>query len=147
MKIQETLNISVNQFSAHILKSIQYDLKEYGKLSVDLDHIRKGLKYKKQMSTKMKQTDNVDVEITKLDMDPFIYEVTFDSTQGKTVMSYSAKAIADNKCEVIYLEEFIGKNTMNKLNHKLMSVFYTGRSKKKVHYLLKAIEEYVLKGE
>lgn len=146
MKVSEELNISASQFFDHILATIQYELKEYEKKSVDKEHIKQGLTYTKDMKTKMNQTDHVKVEITKL-VAPTEYEATFDSSQGKTVMNYSVEIIDDTHCIVDYEETFIGKDTAKKLNHKLMSVFYGGKSKKRIHYLLKAIEEHILKGE
>ncbi|SJZ38522.1 DUF3284 domain-containing protein [Anaerorhabdus furcosa] len=147
MQIQQQLKISANQFSQHILNSIQYELKEYGQVNVDKDHIRAGITYKKPLTTQMKQTDHVTVEITKLEKSPFEYEATFDSTQGRNTIRYSAKDLNENECLVTYEEDFVGKDTMKKLNHKLMRVFYKGRSKRRIHYLLNAIEDHVLKGE
>lgn len=146
MQLQQQLKINADQFSKHILDSIQYELKEYGQVNVDHDHIRAGLTYKKPLTTQMKQTDHVTVEITKFNKDPFEYEATFDSTQGKTTISYKANN-CDGGCVVTYEEGFVGKDTAKKLNHKLMSTFYKRRSKRKIHYLLNAIEEHVLKGE
>lgn len=146
MKVTKQLNISQDQFFDHIIATIQYELLTYAKKNLIKEHIRQGLTYKKAMTTKMNQVDQVQVTITKLHK-PTEYEATFDSNQGKTIMSYRVDAIDDTHCIVDYEEVFIGKDTMKKLNHKLMSVFYNRRSNKRINYLLLAIEEHILKGE
>lgn len=141
MIAKKTLNISAENFFAKIEKSIIYDIKNA--TGNDIEHIENGFKYSKILNTKLSKASNVDVQILEYTY-PLKYKVSFKTGKSISTIEYSALNINDNQCEITYIEDIKYFKKAHDLNFKLVSKFYSVRSKKKILMLLANIEQSVL---
>ncbi|MFV0380051.1 MAG: DUF3284 domain-containing protein [Anaerorhabdus sp.] len=141
MKVVEILEVSVEELYKVILESLVNEIKEVHP-RIKEDKIVEGYKYKKKMVGKLKQSSECSVKIKKL-VENKEYLVHIDSDRGLTTVNYILEEV-EHGVRVIYEEDFISKEKINNLNHKLMMFFYKRSSAKKMRKKLFDIEKYII---
>lgn len=141
VEVSEKLYVDAKDFFDSIAQSVAYDISEATGKSVLPEHIKKGLKYTKEMKNKVKRKGNVKIKITKWNP-PYSYSAEFGSINGTNTLSYEIKQIDPGVIGVNYMEDFIGTSKSKDLNFKLVSVFYKRKAKKRAIRLLRALEKY-----
>lgn len=141
MIIKKTINISAENFFSSIEKSIIYDIKNTTGKSIK--NIENGFTYSKVLNTKLAKASDTQVEILEYTY-PHRYRVSFKTSKSLSTIEYLAININDNQCEITYSESIEYFRKVDDWNFKLVSKFYSVKSKKKILMLLANIEQSVL---
>lgn len=141
VEVKEMLYIDAEDFFKYIAESVAYDIREATGKKMRINQLKKGFSYHKVMRNKAKRKGDVQVTITAFDT-PHIYQAEFKSATGINVISYEIEELKKGQIGVTYKEDYKGISKSINLNFKLMSLFYSGRAKKRATKLLRSIEQY-----
>ena len=75
---------------------------------------------------------------------PTSYKADFTSGNGVNSIAYIIQEIGPQKINVHYEEGFSGSSRKMDLNNKIVQLFYTMGSKRKINTLLKNMETYII---
>lgn len=142
IKVQETLQVSAEEFWKQILQSAVFDIESAIGRKVTENQLCKGYRYTKKLKSKTGQTDTVYVTITELD-ELHCYAVEFMGTNGINKISYVIDPLEDERISVTYKEDFSGKTSSSDWNYRLVGMFYKRNAKKKIRRKLHGIESYI----
>lgn len=138
MKIQRTINTSVEKFDEFIYQMIIADIKQTTKKKFNPSMKLEGYKYSKQMESKTGKSGKVNVKVEILRSGQ--YKVSFTSKEGVNYIHYQYEDNGNNTSRLKYEETFEGKDKTKGLNHSLMMFFYKRSSKKRANIILDQIE-------
>lgn len=141
MIVEKILNVSSQQFFNEIQKSILYDIKNA--TGNDIENIENGLTYSKILHTKLSSASHVEIKILEYTY-PEVYTAEFKTSKSLSTIKYSAFAMNDNQCKVTYAENIEYFKKMDDWNFRLVSKFYSAKSRKKILMLLGNIEQSIL---
>ena len=141
MRVEKEIQVSSVDFFNLIENSIKQDIKSAtGK---DIDVIKEGFKYKKELSNKLGSKGLVSVEIKEYNKQDS-YKATFSTNRGENTIGYQVLPIDDNRTKIIYEEMFEGKSIFDKINNSIMIKFYDKKSRKRVASLIGSMEKYIV---
>lgn len=136
MKVIRKLNCTKNDFFQLLEISIINDY--YQNTNKKIKEVKEGMKYNKTLTTKMKNTGNVNVLIKKFDKNS-LYEVHYITDTSTNIVKYTLLE-ESNVLTVCYEEESIEKNTLLKINNSIMSMFFVRKAKKRINQMFNNIE-------
>lgn len=138
MEITRKFPVSQESFMNHIRASIAHDLEQS---QLKSDKVYEGLEYDKELSNRIGNSGRIKVKITKLDDKS--YSADFYGSEGINRIHYEVTSIDEDRCQVYYHENFIGKTNTKQLNFKLMSALYKRANKKRINLLFDNIEKHL----
>lgn len=141
MLINYDLNVNCHEFFSILENSIYEDIKSSDK-SINLKDLKKGFTYTKNLKNSLKQEGTVKVTIEEYEKNS-IYKSSFTSSKGVNTIKYQLEK-KDDKCNLIYEEEFFSSKTSLNLNYKLMNFLMKRRNKKKINTLIRSMESYII---
>ena len=121
MKLKMKLNVSSSEFYNFLLENLKREL--------NVKKIEKGMKFKKELSSKFSQKVESSVELINIEENKE-YSLVYKTSLGENIVKYLLNDIDDENLEVEY---------NNMIVEFLMSYFL----KKKKKRVLKQIEEYI----
>ena len=134
MKLKMKLNVSSSEFYNFLLDNLKREL--------NIKKIEKGMKFKKELSSKFSQKVESSVELINLEENK-VYSLLYKTSLGENVVKYLIKDIDDENIEVEYIEEYYTDSFWNKYNNMIVEFLMSYFLKKKKKRVLKQIEEYI----
>ena len=129
MKLKMKLNVSSSEFYNFLLENLKREL--------NVKKIEKGMKFKKELSSKFSQKVESSVELNKE------YFLVYKTSLGENIVKYLLNDIDDKNLEVEYIEEYYTDSFWNKYNNMIVEFLMSYFLKKKKKRVLKQIEEYI----
>lgn len=143
MNVNRELNVSADEFFNQIQRSVLEDIKASTRKNIEAEQVVDGYSYHKNLGTKMGGSSKVKVTIKELHA-PTSYKADFTSGNGVNSIAYIIQEIGLQKINVHYEEGFSGSSRKMDLNNKIVQLFYTMGSKRKINTLLKNMETYII---
>lgn len=134
MKLKMKLNVSSSEFYNFLLDNLKREL--------NTKKIEKGMKFKKELSSKFSQKVESSVELINLEENK-VYSLLYKTPLGENVVKYLLNDIDDENLEVEYIEEYYTDSFWNKYNNMIVEFLMSYFLKKKKKRVLKQIEEYI----
>lgn len=134
MKLKMKLNVSSSEFYNFLLENLKREL--------NVKKIEKGMKFKKELSSKFSQKVESSVELINLEENKE-YSLVYKTSLGENVVKYLLNDIDDENLEVEYIEEYYTDSFWNKYNNMIVEFLMSYFLKKKKKRVLKQIEEYI----
>lgn len=134
MKLKMKLNVSSSEFYNFLLDNLKREL--------NIKKIEKGMKFKKELSSKFSQKIESSVELINLEENKE-YSLLYKTTLGENIVKYLLNDIDDENLEVEYIEEYYTDSFWNKYNNMIVEFLMSYFLKKKKKRVLKQIEEYI----
>ena len=134
MKLKMKLNVSSNEFYNFLLENLKREL--------NVKKIEKGMKFKKELSSKFSQKVESSVELINLEENKE-YSLVYKTSLGENIVKYLLNDIDDENLEVEYIEEYYTDSFWNKYNNMIVEFLMSYFLKKKKKRVLKQIEEYI----
>ena len=134
MKLKMKLNISSSEFYNFLLENLKREL--------NVKKIEKGMKFKKELSSKFSQKVESSVELINIEENKE-YSLVYKTSLGENVVKYLLNNIDDENLEVEYIEEYYTDSFWNKYNNMIVEFLMSYFLKKKKKRVLKQIEEYI----
>ncbi len=122
------------------IDSLLADVRQSTSKKVSLKDLQPGFQYDKVMANKLGNSGHALATVVNLEK-PRIYEMSFLSKQGETILKYLLNPVDEENFDITYSEEFLGTGFFNKINYKLMNVFYKKKNIKKAHMVLDHLEK------
>ena len=122
------------------MDSLLADVRQNSSKKVSIKDLKPGYKYDKVLANKLGSSGEVLATVLNLEK-PRLYEISFLSKQGETILKYELTPINDEHFDITYSEEFVGNGFFNKINYKFMSLFYNKKNIKKAHMVLDHLEK------
>lgn len=134
MKLKMKLNVSSSEFYNFLLENLKREL--------NVKKIEKGMKFKKELSSKFSQKVESSVELINLEENKE-YSLVYKTSLGENIVKYLLNDIDDKNLEVEYIEEYYTDSFWNKYNNMIVEFLMSYFLKKKKKRVLKQIEEYI----
>lgn len=134
MKLKMKLNVSSSEFYNFLLENLKREL--------NIKKIEKGMKFKKELSSKFSQKVESSVELINLEENKE-YSLVYKTSLGENIVKYLLNDIDDENLEVEYIEEYYTDSFWNKYNNMMVEFLMSYFLKKKKKRVLKQIEEYI----
>lgn len=134
MKLKMKLNVSSSEFYNFLLENLKREL--------NVKKIEKGMKFKKELSSKFSQKVESSVELINIEENKE-YSLVYKTSLGENVVKYLLNNIDDENLEVEYIEEYYTDSFWNKYNNMIVEFLMSYFLKKKKKRVLKQIEEYI----
>ena len=134
MKLKMKLNVSSSEFYNFLLENLKREL--------NVKKIEKGMKFKKELSSKFSQKVESSVELINLEENKE-YSLVYKTSLGENIVKYLLNDIDDENLEVEYIEEYYTDSFWNKYNNMIVEFLMSYFLKKKKRITLKQIEEYI----
>lgn len=134
MKLKIKLNISSSEFYNFLLENLKREL--------NVKKIEKGMKFKKELSSKFSQKVESSVELINIEENKE-YSLVYKTSLGENIVKYLLNDIDDENLEVEYIEEYYTDSFWNKYNNMIVEFLMSYFLKKKKKRVLKQIEEYI----
>ncbi len=134
MKLKMKLNVSSSEFYNFLLENLKREL--------NVKKIEKGMKFKKELSSKFSQKVESSVELINLEENKE-YSLVYKTSLGENIVKYLLNDIDDENLEVEYIEEYYTDSFWNKYNNMMVEFLMSYFLKKKKKRVLKQIEEYI----
>ena len=134
MKLKIKLNVSSSEFYNFLLDNLKREL--------NVKKIEKGMKFKKELSSKFSQKVESSVELINLEENKE-YSLVYKTSLGENIVKYLLNDIDDENLEVEYIEEYYTDSFWNKYNNMVVEFLMSYFLKKKKKRVLKQIEEYI----
>ena len=134
MKLKMKLNVSSSEFYNFLLENLKREL--------NVKKIEKGMKFKKELSSKFSQKVESSVELINIEENKE-YSLVYKTSLGENVVKYLLNDIDDENLEVEYIEEYYTDSFWNKYNNMIVEFLMSYFLKKKKKRVLKQIEEYI----
>lgn len=134
MKLKMKLNVSSSEFYNFLLENLKREL--------NVKKIEKGMKFKKELSSKFSQKVESSVELINIEENKE-YSLVYKTSLGENVVKYLLNDIDDENLEVEYIEEYYTDSFWNKYNNMIVEFLMSYFLKKKKKKVLKQIEEYI----
>lgn len=134
MKLKMKLNVSSSEFYNFLLENLKREL--------NVKKIEKGMKFKKELSSKFSQKVESSVELINLEENKE-YSLVYKTSLGENIVKYLLNDIDDENLEVEYIEEYYTDSFWNKYNNMVVEFLMSYFLKKKKKKVLKQIEEYI----
>lgn len=134
MKLKMKLNVSSSEFYNFLLENLKREL--------NIKKIEKGMKFKKELSSKFSQKVESSVELINLEENKE-YSLVYKTSLGENIVKYLLNDIDDENLEVEYIEEYYTDSFWNKYNNMIVEFLMSYFLKKKKKRVLKQIEEYI----
>lgn len=134
MKLKMKLNVSSSEFYNFLLENLKREL--------NVKKIEKGMKFKKELSSKFSQKVESSVELINIEENKE-YSLVYKTSLGKNIVKYLLNDIDDENLEVEYIEEYYTDSFWNKYNNMMVEFLMSYFLKKKKKRVLKQIEEYI----
>lgn len=134
MKLKIKLNVSSSEFYNFLLENLKREL--------NVKKIEKGMKFKKELSSKFSQKVESSVELINLEENKE-YSLVYKTSLGENIVKYLLNDIDDENLEVEYIEEYYTDSFWNKYNNMIVEFLMSYFLKKKKKRVLKQIEEYI----
>lgn len=134
MKLKMKLNVSSSEFYNFLLENLKREL--------NVKKIEKGMKFKKELSSKFSQKVESSVELINIEENKE-YSLVYKTSLGENIVKYLLNDIDDENLEVEYIEEYYTDSFWNKYNNMMVEFLMSYFLKKKKKRVLKQIEEYI----
>lgn len=134
MKLKMKLNVSSSEFYNFLLENL--------KRALNVKKIEKGMKFKKELSSKFSQKVESSVELINIEENKE-YSLVYKTSLGENIVKYLLNDIDDENLEVEYIEEYYTDSFWNKYNNMIVEFLMSYFLKKKKKRVLKQIEEYI----
>lgn len=134
MKLKMKLNVSSSEFYNFLLENLKREL--------NVKKIEKGMKFKKELSSKFSQKVESSVELINLEENKE-YSLVYKTSLGENIVKYLLNDIDDKNLEVEYIEEYYTDSFWNKYNNMIVEFLMSYFLKKKKKTTLKQIEQYI----
>ena len=134
MKLKMKLNVSSSEFYNFLLENLKREL--------NVKKIEKGMKFKKELSSKFSQKVESSVELINIEENKE-YSLVYKTSLGENIVKYLLNDIDDKNLEVEYIEEYYTDSFWNKYNNMIVEFLMSYFLKKKKKRVLKQIEEYI----
>ena len=134
MKLKMKLNVSSSEFYNFLLENLKREL--------NVKKIEKGMKFKKELSSKFSQKVESSVELINIEENKE-YSLVYKTSLGENIVKYLLNDIDDENIEVEYIEEYYTDSFWNKYNNMIVEFLMSYFLKKKKKRVLKQIEEYI----
>ena len=134
MKLKMKLNVSSSEFYNFLLENLKREL--------NVKKIEKGMKFKKELSSKFSQKIESSVELINLEENKE-YSLVYKTSLGENIVKYLLNDIDNENLEVEYIEEYYTDSFWNKYNNMIVEFLMSYFLKKKKKRVLKQIEEYI----
>lgn len=134
MKLKMKLNVSSSEFYNFLLENLKREL--------NVKKIEKGMKFKKELSSKFSQKVESSVELINIEENKE-YSLVYKTSLGENIVKYLLNDIDDENLEVEYIEEYYTDSFWNKYNNMIVEFLMSYFLKKKKKIVLKQIEEYI----
>ena len=134
MKLKMKLNVSSSEFYNFLLENLKREL--------NIKKIEKGMKFKKELSSKFSQKVESSFELINLEENKE-YSLVYKTSLGENIVKYLLNDIDDEHLEVEYIEEYYTDSFWNKYNNMIVEFLMSYFLKKKKKRVLKQIEEYI----
>ena len=134
MKLKMKLNVSSSEFYNFLLENLKREL--------NVKKIEKGMKFKKELSSKFSQKVESSVELINIEENKE-YSLVYKTSLGENIVKYLLNDIDDENSEVEYIEEYYTDSFWNKYNNMIVEFLMSYFLKKKKKRVLKQIEEYI----
>ena len=134
MKLKMKLNVSSSEFYNFLLENWKREL--------NVKKIEKGMKFKKELSSKFSQKVESSVELINIEENKE-YSLVYKTSLGENIVKYLLNDIDDKNLEVEYIEEYYTDSFWNKYNNMIVEFLMSYFLKKKKKIVLKQIEEYI----
>ena len=134
MKLKMKLNVSSSEFYNFLLENLKREL--------NVKKIEKGMKFKKELSSKFSQKVESSVELINIEENKE-YSLVYKTSLGENIVKYLLNYIDDENLEVEYIEEYYTDSFWNKYNDMMVEFLMSYFLKKKKKRVLKQIEEYI----
>lgn len=134
MKLKMKLNVSSSEFYNFLLENLKREL--------NVKKIEKGMKFKKELSSKFSQKVESSVELINIEENKE-YSLVYKTSLGENIVKYLLNNIDDENLEVEYIEEYYTDSFWNKYNNMIVEFLMSYFLKKKKKRVLKQIEEYI----
>lgn len=134
MKLKMKLNVSSSEFYNFLLENLKREL--------NVKKIEKGMKFKKELSSKFSQKVESSVELINIEENKE-YSLVYKTSLGENIVKYLLNDIDDENLEVEYIEEYYTDSFWNKYNNMIVEFLMSYFLKKKKKRVLKQIEEYI----
>lgn len=134
MKLKMKLNVSSSEFYNFLLENLKREL--------NVKKIEKGMKFKKELSSKFSQKVESSVELINLEENKE-YSLVYKTSLGENIVKYLLNDIDNENLEVEYIEEYYTDSFWNKYNNMIVEFLMSYFLKKKKKRVLKQIEEYI----
>ena len=132
MKLKMKLNVSSSEFYNFLLENLKREL--------NVKKIEKGMKFKKELSSKFSQKVESSVELINIEENKE-YSLVYKTSLGENIVKYLLNDIDDENLEVEYIEEYYTDSFWNKYNNMIVEFLMSYFLKKKKKRVLKQIEE------
>ncbi|WP_455515394.1 DUF3284 domain-containing protein [Pseudostreptobacillus sp.] len=134
MKLKMKLNVSSSEFYNFLLENLKREL--------NVKKIEKGMKFKKELSSKFSQKVESSVELINIEENKE-YSLVYKTSLGENIVKYLLNDIDNENLEVEYIEEYYTDSFWNKYNNMIVEFLMSYFLKKKKKRVLKQIEEYI----
>ena len=134
MKLKIKLNVSSKEFYNLLLDNLKKEL--------NIKKLEKGMKFKKELSSKFSQKVESSVELINIEENKE-YSLVYKTSLGENIVKYLLNDIDDKNLEVEYIEEYYTDSFWNKYNNMIVEFLMSYFLKKKKKRVLKQIEEYI----
>ncbi|MGP1494866.1 MAG: DUF3284 domain-containing protein [Streptobacillus sp.] len=134
MKLNIKLNVSSSEFYNFLLDNLKREL--------NVKKIEKGMKFKKELSSKFSQKVESSVELINIEENK-VYSLLYKTPLGENIVKYLIKDLGDYEIKVEYIEEYYTDSFWNKYNNMIVEFLMSYFLKKKKKRVLKQIEEYI----
>ena len=134
MKLKMKLNVSSSEFYNFLLENLKREL--------NVKKIEKGMKFKKELSSKFSQKVESSVELINIEENKE-YSLVYKTSLGENIVKYLLNDIDDENLEVEYIEEYYTDSFWNKYNNMIVEFLMSYFLKKKKKRVLKQIEAYI----
>lgn len=143
MKLKVYLKVSANELFEQLMNLILEDIKNSTGESITIDKLHKDFSYEKSITNQVGNEVPVKVIINEL-VRPSKYYVSIESTKGISTINYVLSDSAEG-VEIAYEENFKAVSMVQDLNHFIMSLIYSKRSKKRMRKQFYYLEQIILK--
>ena len=142
MEIEFDINASANEVFDEIISSILDDIKRSTGKKVALEKLYENYSYSKSMVNYMGKSVDVTVKINNL-IYAERYSATIINPKGSNTIEYNL-CESDNGVKLTYKESYDSKSIFQKLNYKLMSLFFTRSNKKIMEKRFRYLEQGII---
>ena len=122
MKLKMKLNVSSSEFYNFLLENLKREL--------NVKKIEKGMKFKKELSSKFSQKVESSVELINIEENKE-YSLVYKTSLGENIVKYLLNDIDDENLEVEYIEEYYTDSFWNKYNNMIVEFLMSYFLKKK----------------
>lgn len=139
MKVSKTFEGQAARIFQGIVLSFQQDYYQATNIELSEGDIQPGLTYIKHFG---KNNQN-SIKITVIEFEsPQKYAVEYSSNQGKHFVSYELKDLDESHVEITYYQYHQTEGIFQKLNAKLMNIFFKNATRRKIEAQLKGLVSF-----